>query len=185
MHIKTKIKKLTEELEHVKKLVENVTIDIDDYNYAIYVPAEWDEELEYFECLMFKKKPVNRTAINFELDKLYALAHRKTDLVDDWEAEYDRVYGDIPEYNILKNLPTEPKKRIYTDDPDYLIYKFDSKYNSDAYASAAFIYDKYVPYNKAAKEYERKYGAYCFRKRCNKSDALRGLKPNDDWDEDT
>lgn len=181
MSTKTNVKKLEEEIEYVKELVNNLTIDMDDHDYAIYKLTEWDEKLDIFECLMYKMKPVNKTALNHELDQLYELT--QLDSTDE-NINYNEFFANIPEYQILKNLPIETKKRIYKNDPEYLIFKFDPRLYNDFILTNTPIYDWYIPYNKAAKEYVRKYGVYSFRKRCEKSNALRGLKPDDDWDED-
>ena len=177
MNIKTKIKKLTEEIEHVKKLVDEVTIDMDNFEYLFYVPAEWNEELEFFDCNMHKKKPVNKAALEFELHKLYDMAN--FDYIE--HDNYDEFFADIQEYEILKNLPLQTKKRIYKEDPKYLIYKHNTEI--DYSNGPNDIYGRYVPYNKAAKEYRKKYGGYCYRKRWEKYSKVRGRKCNFSWDE--
>jgi len=168
MHIKTKIKKLEEELKHIRKLVKNVTIDMDNPEYLFYVPAEWDEELEYFDCNMHKKKPVNRAAVDFELHKLYDMAD--FDYVE--HDNYEEFFADIQEYKILKGLPIQTKKGVYKEDPEYLIYKWNTEI--DYSNGPNDLYGRYVPYNKAAKKYRKKYGAYCIRKRIEKYNRVRG-----------
>lgn len=180
MSTKTEIRKLEEELEHLKKEINKLTIDMDDPNYAFYVFTEWDQELDYFECLMFKKKPVNRTAINYELHKLYELSNREINKESDDESEYNPVYGDIPEYNILKNLPAESKKGIYKNDPKYMIYKKNRSNEWKIKIDPMYVYSLFEEYNKASKEYEKQYGYYCFCKIVEKSDAIRGIKRNID-----
>jgi len=106
MSIKREIKKLAEEVESLKEHIKNLTIDTDDPNYAIYIKSDCGQIYEYFDINMHKKKPINKTAIQHELERLYTI---KRDEFDKKAQHPTRNYH-IPEYDMLWSMSPVEKK---------------------------------------------------------------------------
>ncbi|MGB9937860.1 MAG: hypothetical protein ACPK7O_09090 [Methanobacterium sp.] len=151
-------KKLEADIKRLEKRVKNLTIDFDDPEYAIYKIGKWEKCTFFLFNNMYKKKPVNKTARDYELERTgyfdpdYKEKHKGTlevlrkneEIEDD-----DEALRNTDAEEILK-VPIETKKQIQINNSDYLIYKLDPEIKGK--------YKIFRPHNKAAREYEHKYG---------------------------
>ncbi|MGF7118651.1 hypothetical protein [Methanobacterium oryzae] len=148
MSAKIKIKKLEQEIEDLKKQVNYMIIDINDRKYAIYKKTEWDDKCNKIKNLMNDKKPVNNTAVNYEISKLYV--KKENGIFGEKYKNMDML--EIPEFKFLSEIKIERNKQIYSKDPDYLIYKKFTFYQN--------IDDLFIPHNRPAREFEKKYSIH-------------------------